>query len=84
MNFPWEAVVTLVISVVGLIIALTKISVMQDVGNEKLRGIESKVTLIESTYAKNGDFSWLKERVETGFKDLNEKVEKLRTQNEKT
>ena len=78
---PWEAIVTGVLAVVGLIIALTKISVMQDVGNDKLKDINTKVNLIESSYVKQGDFSWLKEKVESGFKDINEKIHSLKEKN---
>lgn len=78
MNFPWEAIVTLVLAAIALIIGLTKISVMQDVGNDKIKDINIKVTLMESTYVKNGDFSWLKEKVDAGFKEINEKINTLK------
>ena len=76
-QLPWEAIVTLVLAAIALIAGLTKISVMQDVGNDKLKEINDKVNIIESTYVKTGDFSWLKEKVETGLRDINDKIHKL-------
>lgn len=76
-NLPWEAIVTLLLSAIGFVAWLTKISIMQDVGNDKLKEIQAKVSLIEATYVKMGDFSWLKERVESGFDQINHRIDEM-------
>ncbi len=78
MNLPWEAIVAVVIALIGFIAWLTKISVMQDVGLEKTKTIINTITVIEATYVKGVDFSKEIGRLEQSIIAAHKRIDVIR------
>lgn len=78
MNLPWEAIVTIIIALIGFICWLTKISVMQDMSMDTMKEIQKTITSIESTYVETKDFSREIGRIDQSLNKAHERIDIIR------
>ena len=79
MNLPWEAIVTIIIALIGFIAWLTKISVIQDVSLDKMTEIKKTITVIEATFVTESEFAKEIGRVETSVNAAHKRIDEIKS-----
>ena len=82
MTFPWEAILTLTISLIGFIAWLTKISVLQDQSLDRLSEIKLKIGVIEATFVTESELAREIGRIEQSVTAAHKRIDEIKKKEE--